>query len=113
MTSNITTGLKKFTIIAVALMGIALSDNWPVCAGASNDRLPNKANEHPNAVIVGQSQTGASNPKTNPRTSESSESESQTQEEQNSEAAKKKPLKDFQPTEKIEADQAVDFPYDI
>ena len=113
MIFKISTGFKKFIIITVALLGLALVDNRPVCAGASNDRVPNAGNQNPNAMIVGQSQTRASAPETNSPTSESSESESQSQEEQNSGAAKEKPLKEFQPTEKIEADQAVDFPYDI
>jgi hypothetical protein len=63
--------------------------------------------------VVAQSQTRVSAPETDPSTSESSESESQRPEEKDPAAAKKKPLEDFQPTEKIEADQAVDFPYDI
>ena len=113
MTFKISTGFKEFIIISVALLGLVLVDNWPACADASNDRVPNEESQRQNAMVVGQSQTGASNPETNSRTSESSESESPTQEEQDSAAAKKKPLKDFQPTEKIEADQAVDFPYDI
>jgi hypothetical protein len=113
MTFKLTTGFRKFIIISVALSGLVLIDNWPACAGASNDQVPNEGNQRSNAMIVGQSQTPASTPKTNSRTSESSESESQPQKGQNSAATEKKPLKDFQPSEKIEADQAVDFPYDI
>ena len=113
MIFKISTGFKKLTIISVALLGLVLVDNGPACADASNARLPNEGNQRSNAMIVGQSQTRASAPETNSPTSESSESESQSQEEQNSGAAKEKPLKEFQPTEKIEADQAVDFPYDI
>ena len=113
MIFKISTGFKKLIIISVALLGLILIDNWPACAGASNDRVPNEGKQRPNAVIVGQSQAPASTPEKNPRTSESSESESQPQHGQNSEATEKKPLKDFHPSEKIEADQAVDFPYDI
>ncbi len=113
MTFKISTRFKAFIIISVALLGLVLVDNGPACADASNDRVLNEGNQRSDAMTVGQSQTKASTPETNSRTSESSESEPQTQEEQNSAAAKKKPLKDFQPTEKIEADQAVDFPYDI
>jgi hypothetical protein len=113
MIFKISTGFKKFIIITVALLGLVLVDNRPACAGASNDRAPNEGNQRSNAMIVGQNETRTSTPETNSPTPESSESESQTQEEQNAAAAKKKPLKDFQPTEKIEADQAVDFPYDL
>lgn len=113
MIFKISTGFKKFIIITVAILGLVLADNRPACAGASNDRAPNEGKQRSNAMIVGQSETRTSAPETNSPTSESSEPESRTQEEQNAAAAKKKPLKDFQPTEKIEADQAVDFPYDI
>jgi hypothetical protein len=115
MIFKISTGFKKFIIITVAILGLGLVlvDNRPAGAGASNDRAPNEGKQRSNAMIVGQSETRTSAPETNSPTSESSEPESRTQEEQNAAAAKKKPLKDFQPTEKIEADQAVDFPYDI
>jgi hypothetical protein len=113
MIFKISTGFKKFTVITAILMGFVLMDGRPVRAGAPNDPVPDKAKQHPNAVIVGQSQTPASTPQTNSRTSDSRESESRTQKTEAPAAAEKKPLKDFQPTEKIEADQAVDFPYDI
>ena len=94
-------------------MGFVLSDNRSVWAGASNNQVPDTENQVPKAVIAGQSQTPASTAQTNSQASEGRESESQNQEGQNSGAAEKKPLKEFKPTEKIEADQAVDFPYDI
>jgi hypothetical protein len=40
-------------------------------------------------------------------------SDNRCAEEKESSGVTKKPLKDFQPSEKIEAEQAVDFPYDI
>lgn len=113
MISNISTGLKKFTILAVALLGLALAENWRVCAGASGNRVPPKEDQRLKTMIVAQGPTGVSAPEADSSTSESSEPEPQGQEERDPAAAKKKPLKDFQPTERIEADQAVDFPYDI
>jgi len=113
MTFKISAGFKKFTIITAILMGFVLVDKWPVSAGAPNYRVPHKGNQLPNAMIVGQNQTRPSTPQANSRTPESRETESRTQETEGSAAAEKKPLKEFQPTEKIEADQAVDFPYDI
>lgn len=107
------TGLKKFSLFAAAWMGLVLANSRPVGAGASDYPEPDTAKQRPSAIIVGQSQTGTSTPETDSRPSESAESESRAEEGQNSTAAEKKPLKDFQPTEKIEADQAVDFPYDI
>jgi hypothetical protein len=114
MIFKVPTGFKKFAVITAVLMGFVLLDKWPVCgAGASNSAMPDKGKQASHAMIVGQSQTPTSTPATNSQTSESRESESRTQEAADSKAPAKKPLKDFQPTEKIEADQAVDFPYDI
>jgi hypothetical protein len=45
--------------------------------------------------------------------SESSASEPKTQEKKESAEDQEKLLKDFRPSERIEAEQAVDFPYDI
>ena len=42
-----------------------------------------------------------------------SEKETKTEKSKQESGAKPKPLKSFVPSEKIEADQAVDFPYDI
>jgi hypothetical protein len=113
MISKLSAGLKKFAVITFVLMGFMLSGHRPVCAGAPNDPVPNKGKQVPNALIADQGQAPTSTPPTNSQTSESRDSESQSQEEQNSGTAEKKPLKAFKPTEKIEADQAVDFPYDI
>ena len=113
MIFKISTAFKKLIIISVALLGLILIDNWPACAGALNDRVPNEGKQRSNAMIVGQSQVPASTAEKNPRSSESGESESQPQQGQNSAVTEKKPLEDFHPSEKIEADQAVDFPYDI
>lgn len=106
-------GFKAFAIISIALISVVLAGNRPVCAGAADYPLPHVQSRRPDAIIVGQSQTPATPPQTNSRTSESSESESGTPEEQNSQAAEREALRDFRPTEKIKADQAVDFPYDI
>jgi hypothetical protein len=113
MICALSAGLKKFAVITFVLMGFMLSGHRPVCAGAPNNQVPHKGKQVPNALIADQSQAPTSTPPTNSRTSDSRESESRTQETEAPTATEKKPLKDFQPTEKIEADQAVDFPYDI
>jgi hypothetical protein len=113
MISKLSAGLKKFAVISFVLMGFMLSGHRSVCAGAPNNQMPNKGKQVPKALIAEQSQTPTSTPPTNSRTSDSRESESRTQETEAPAATEKKPLKDFQPSEKIEADQAVDFPYDI
>ena len=102
MIFRISTRFGKLTMIMVAFLGLLLAGERIACADASNAGVPN-----------GASQSEASSAETNSGTSESIESEPQRQEEQHPAATEKKPLKDFQPTEKIEADQAVDFPYDI
>lgn len=113
MIFKLSKGFKKVTIITFVLMGFILSNNRPVCAVAPNDQAVSSRKQAPNGVIAGQSQTPASSPQTNSQASESRESESQSQQEQNSGTAAKKPLQEFKPTEQIEVDQAVDFPYDI
>jgi hypothetical protein len=113
MISKMPTAFKTFIILTAALTGLVPAGNRPACAGASNAAVPHAEKQHPQTMIVGQSPTRPSAPQTNTPASESSQAESQTRQTQNSEAAKEKPLKDFQPSEKIDADQAVDFPYDI
>ena len=113
MISKISTGLKKFIVLTVALLGLALADSWRVCAGASDNRVAPKEDQRLKTMIVAQGPTGVSAPEADSSSSESSEPVPQRQEESDPAAVKKKPLKDFQPTERIEADQAVDFPYDI
>ncbi|MGD2185646.1 MAG: hypothetical protein PVI71_05945 [Desulfobacterales bacterium] len=112
MAKKISTAFKRLTIIGVSLLGFPVILNWPARA-----ETPHQANSvwkqrNPYHVIVAQNNTQTA---TNDRdaSSESEESESKTDEKNASSGDKKKPLKDFQPSEKIEAEQAVDFPYDI
>jgi hypothetical protein len=97
------TNFKRLAIIGVAVLSFLVAVKWDIRAEPSN----------PYTVTVAQNETQtATNGKKTPPP-KSTETESKTDEEQESTAAKKKPLKDFQPSEKIEAEQAVDFPYDI
>jgi cytoskeletal protein RodZ len=96
-------GVKRLAIIGVALLGFLVIVNWAARAGTSN----------PYTVIVAQNETQTSPKEKTVGSPESQESESKTDEKQESTGDKKKPLKDFHPSEKIEAEQAVDFPYDI
>jgi hypothetical protein len=98
-------GLKRLTIIGVALLSFPIIIKW--------DAQADRSYPYPYAQIVAQNET-------TPATSEkigtspiSREPESETDEKKESAGIKEKPLKDFQPSEKIEAEQAVDFPYDI
>ncbi len=67
---------------------------------------------NPSRVTVAQNETQTATDEKKTPSPMSTEPESKTDEEKESTAVKK-PLKDFQPSEKIEAEQAVDFPYDI
>ena len=111
--------LKKFTAFnKLAIFGVALLGSLVVASGAARAGTTNQAGpvwKQPNSttVIVAQNETQtATNDKSTP-SSESKKSESKTDEKKESTGVEKKPLKDFQPSEKIEAEQAVDFPYDI
>ena len=102
---------KKRVIIGIALLGIAVVINTAV-ADVTNQMQP--VNNQPNlhTVTVAQSETpNASNDK-NAASSKKEEAEVRRDENKESSGAKKV-LKNFRPSEQIEAEQAVDFPYDI
>jgi hypothetical protein len=96
-------GFKKLAIIVVALLGFLIIVKWDARADSSN----------PYRVTVAQNETQTATNEKNGSPPVSKEPESKTDEEKESTDVKKKPLKDFQPSERIEAEQAVDFPYDI
>ena len=104
---------KKPAIFGIALLGFLVIVNQAALAETTHPAKPIWKQPNSNALFVAQNDTQrAGNDKGAP-SSESSESESKTDEKKDSTSAKKKPLKDFKPSEKIEAEQAVDFPYDI
>jgi hypothetical protein len=94
--------IKMLTIISVALLGVVAGINWAARAADSLDTL-----------IVAQNETQTATDEKKAPSTEGREPETRTEEAQESTAGNKKPLKDFQPSEQIEAEQAVDFPYDI
>jgi hypothetical protein len=98
-------GFKKLAIISVALLGFLVIVKWDVQADTSNP--------YPYTVTVAQNETQTATNEEKAPAPIGTEPESKTDEEKESTSVKKKPLKDFQPSEKIEAEQAVDFPYDI
>ena len=96
-------GFKKQTIIAVAIAGfmvVAIGDAQSITSNL--DTL---------SVAQAETQTQNNDEKASPP--EDTESKSKSDEAKESGGIKERPLKDFQPSEKIEAEQAVDFPYDI
>ena len=95
--------LKKLTALGVILLGFLVVLEWEARADSSN----------PYRVTASQNKTRTTNGEKSTPSPEVEESESSTEEKKESTSAKKKPLKDFQPSERIEAEQAVDFPYDI
>ena len=68
---------------------------------------------NPSRVTVAQNETQTATNEKNAPSPISKESESKAEERKESTNVKKEPLKDFQPSERIEAEQTVDFPYDI
>jgi cytoskeletal protein RodZ len=113
MVSKIFTGFKILAIITIGLLGSLGIENWTVRAGTSYQPLPYQNQSIQDSVVVAQNETQTTTPEKTEPSSESNASESQTQKKKTSAEAKKKPLKDFRPSETIEAEQAVDFPYDI
>ena len=98
-----TSEFKKLTVLTVALLGFLVVINWDARADLSNSYR----------VTVAQNETRTTSGDKNTPAPEGEESESNTEEQKESTGDKKKPLKNFQPSERIEAEQAVDFPYDI
>ena len=95
--------IKRLAIIGVALLGFIAGTHGIVRPDASNQ----------DTVIVAQNETPTTTPDTKAPSSQGKEPETKTGEKKESSDVTKKPLENFQPSEKIEAEQAVDFPYDI
>ena len=104
---------KRFAFITLAMagMGMVVDGIIPVDAVDPFQGVQNA--KAPTPVAVAQSTTQTSTQEKTETPAEDRGSESQTQEKDKSAAPKKKKLKDFRPSEQIEAEQAVDFPYDI
>lgn len=103
---------KRQIIIAVTLLGTLFIAN---SSPADTAHHPQLVRNQPNiySVIVAQNETQDGGKDKNEASSEKKEAESSSDENQKSSEVKKRPLKEFQPSERIEAEQAVDFPYDI
>ena len=95
-------GFKRLAIIAFALLGFLVIAKWDVQSDTSNSYRE----------IVAQNETQTSTNEKNASVPASKEPESKADEKESTNV-KEKRLKDFQPSERIEAEQAVDFPYDI
>jgi hypothetical protein len=96
-------GLKRLTVIAFAMLSFLVIARWDVQADTLN----------PYGLIVAQNEAPTATDEKNASSPASKEPESEADENKESTSAEEKPLKDFQPSERIEAEQAVDFPYDI
>jgi len=94
---------KRRAIMGVGLLGFLVIVNWSARADTLN----------PHTVLVAQNETQTATNQKNAPSPASKAPEPKTDEKKESSGVQKKPLKDFQPSEKIEAEQAVDFPYDI
>lgn len=115
MALKIFRGIKKLATTIVIILGFLAIVNWTVQAGLSYQPLSDqkKSKEHP--VMVAQGETRPITKEKTAPSSGNSVSESKTREKEESDEAQaqEKPLKEFRPSERIEAEQAVDFPYDI
>jgi hypothetical protein len=107
------TGFKKLAIITVTILGFGVIANWAVPAGPSYQPLPDQKQSQQDRVVVAQNETRTTTEEKTATSSESSASGSETREKKEPAETQEKPLKEFRPSERIEAEQAVDFPYDI
>ena len=105
--------LKRLAIFVLALLGFMFSENRWAQTETLNPAAPIWKWSDEYTMIVAQNETQTAPSDKGAPMSESKESKSKTDNKKESSNAKKKPLKDFKPSERIEAEQAVDFPYDI
>ncbi len=113
MAVKILAAFKRPAIFSAAMLCFLVIVNRAAPADTMNQAQPVSKRSNSNTFIVAQNESEtATNDKGAP-SSESTESESKTDEKKKATGVEKKTLKDFRPTEKIEAEQAVDFPYDI
>lgn len=113
MDVNIFKAFKRIAIFVLALQGFLVGANWTVWAETANPEDPVWNRPDSSTIIVAQTEAQTTADDKRAPTSANKESESETDETKKPREVKKKPLKDFKPSERIEAEQAVDFPYDI
>jgi hypothetical protein len=91
----------------VLVAGLLFLPPW-VEADSSKTSNPDSEIQKHEAIIISQSESEkSSDSEKKDRSSENQDSETESQ------ASEKKPVKDFKPSEKIGAEQAIAFPYDI
>jgi cytoskeletal protein RodZ len=105
--------LSVIGFLAMGLIGFVVMGNWVAHAGTLNQAMRNPKPENPNAVVVAQNDTKTSGEEKTTRSSDRNAPASKNQTKEKSTTTTQKQPKEFRPTETIEADQAVDFPYDI
>ena len=103
---------KKHFITALTVLGISLIFSFALAKSANRAR-PAANQPRTGTISVAQNETQKSANNENSTSSEKETGESSSDEKKETGGAKKGPLKDFRPSEQIEAEQAVDFPYDI
>ena len=113
MALKIFIGIKKLATTTVIIVGFLAIANWAVRAGQLYQPLSHQKKSKQDPVMVAQSETGPITKEKAAPLSESRTSEPKSQEKEESDEAREEPLKEFRPSERIEAEQAVDFPYDI
>ena len=105
--------LKMIVIVTFVLAGFGVTANWVVTAHAADQIRFDQNQKAPAAMTFAQSATQTPTPQETETSSESQEPESNIEQKKETAEPKEKPLRNFRPSEQIEAEQAVDFPYDI
>ena len=100
MKTNKTSQFKRLTIVTCTVVGFVVMAYQFIQADAAEVMVAQSAKQTPES----QGDTSSS---------ESQPSDSKAEENTEAAAPPQKKLKDFRPSEEIEAEQAVDFPYDI
>jgi cytoskeletal protein RodZ len=99
--------------LATSLAMCLLMENSIVWAGSPHRPFLNSELKSAKAIVIAQDNQSKAADETTDSSSDSKKSESRDPKDEKSAETPTKSLKNFTPSEKIEAEQAVDFPYDI
>ena len=107
------TGFNRSAVLTISILGFWVAATQALAVGLAVQSLPDQKGAKPHPVMMAQNEAGTTPQEKTVPPSDNSASESENKEKTESAGAQEKPLKQFRPTERIEAEQAVDFPYDI
>ena len=105
--------LKRLAVLTVAWASVGAIAFGSVDTNAVDEQTSVKRQNAPSYVRVAQSASQSPSSQQTETSPQGQKPAPEAEEKKESGGTQDRPAKDFQPSEKIEAEQAVDFPYDI